>query len=100
MKQVRSRYSKEFKIKAVELSTERGNIQSVADELNVYVETLRLWRKAYKEGKLILSEEDKAGKQKSKDELELAKLRKELYEVKLERDILKKAVGIFSKNDR
>ncbi len=100
MKQVRSRYSKEFKIKAVELSTERGNIQSVADELNVYVETLRLWRKAYKEGKLILSEEDKVGKQKSKDELELAKLRKELYEVKLERDILKKAVGIFSKNDR
>lgn len=100
MKQVRSRYSKEFKIKAVELSIERGNIQSVADELNVYVETLRLWRKAYKEGKLILSEEDKAGKQKSKDELELAKLRKELYEVKLERDILKKAVGIFSKNDR
>jgi transposase len=100
MKQVRSRYSKEFKIKAVELSIERGNIQSVADELNVYVETLRLWRKAYKEGKLILSEEDKVGKQKSKEELELAKLRKELYEVKLERDILKKAVGIFSKNDR
>ncbi len=100
MKQVRSRYSKEFKIKAVELSTERGNIQSVADELNVYVETLRLWRKAYKEGKLVLSEEDKVGKQKSKEELELAKLRKELYEVKLERDILKKAVGIFSKSDR
>jgi transposase len=100
MKQVRSRYSKEFKIKAVELSIERGNIQSVADELNVYVETLRLWRKAYKEGKLVLSEEDKVGKQKSKEELELAKLRKELYEVKLERDILKKAVGIFSKNDR
>ena len=100
MKQGRSRYSKEFKIKAVELSIERGNIQSVADELNVYVETLRLWRKAYKEGKLVLSEEDKVGKQKSKEELELAKLRKELYEVKLERDILKKAVGIFSKNDR
>jgi hypothetical protein len=30
----------------------------------------------------------------------LIKLRKELYDTQLERDILKKAVGIFSKSDR
>ncbi len=100
MKQVRIRYSKEYKIKAVELSHEQGNVQKVADQLNINAETLRLWRKGYKEGKLTLSEEDKSQKQKSKEEIELAQLKKELYEVKLERDILKKAVGIFSKSDR
>jgi transposase len=100
MKQVRIRYSKEYKIKAVELSHEQGNVQSVANQLNLNVETLRLWRKAYKEGKLVLSDEDQSQKQKSKEDMELAQLKKELYEVKLERDILKKAVGIFSKSDR
>ncbi len=100
MKQVRVRYSKEYKIKAVELSHEQGSVQSVATQLNINVETLRLWRKAYREGKLTLSEEDKSQKQKSKEEIELAQLKKELYEVKLERGILKKAVGIFCKSDR
>lgn len=37
---------------------------------------------------------------KSKEEMEIARLKKELYETKLERDILKKAVGIFSTSDR
>jgi transposase len=34
----------------------------------------------------------------SADELELKRLRKELQETKLERDILKKAVSIFSES--
>jgi transposase len=40
-------------------------------------------------GKVILSE----------TEQELARLRKELRDTQLERDILKKAVGIFSRSD-
>ncbi len=36
----------------------------------------------------------------TEEESELARLKKELSEVKMERDILKKAVGIFSKSDR
>ena len=99
MKQVRIRHSKEFKVKAVELSHQRGKVQQVADELKINVETLRVWRKAFKEGRL--EENSKAPqKVKSKEELELAQLKKELYEITLERDILKKAVGIFSKSDR
>ena len=99
MKQVRTRHSKEFKVKAVELSHQRGNVQRVADELSVNVETLRVWRKAFKEGRLD-SNSNVPEKVKSKEELELARLRKEIYEITLERDILKKAVGIFSKSDR
>ncbi len=37
---------------------------------------------------------------KKKEPNELAILKKKLRETELERDILKKAVGIFSKNDR
>lgn len=99
MKQVRTRYSTEFKVKAVELIESKGSLQQVSEELNVNKETLRLWRRAFKNGKLSSSTGSREP-QKSKEELEIAQLKKELYETKLERDILKKAVGIFSKNDR
>ena len=99
MKQVRTHYSKEFKIKAVELVNSGKSIPKTADELGISHETLRIWRRAYNEGKLklIAGEVEKV---KSKEEMELARLRKELYEVTMERDILKKAVGIFSKSDK
>jgi transposase len=99
MKQVRAVYSKEFKIKAVELSNQNGNVRDVSEQLKVNLATLHFWRKLYKQGKLKI-DPGVPEKQKSKEEIELAQLKKELYEVKLERDILKKAVGIFSKSDR
>ena len=36
----------------------------------------------------------------TRQEAELAKLKKELRDVKMERDILKKAITIFSSSDR
>jgi transposase len=99
MKQVRSHHSNEFKIKAVELCKQSGNVAATSKELNVNHETVRLWIKAYDTGKFTKNI-GVVEKQKSKEEIENARLRKELYEVTLERDILKKAVGIFSKSDR
>ena len=99
MKQVRTRYSKEFKLKAVELSNERGNVQQVGAELGINPETLRLWKKAVSSGKLT-PESAAQEKPKSAEAMELALLKKELYEVTQERDILKKAVSIFSKSGR
>ena len=98
MRKERTYYSKEFKIKAVELANQRGNLSSVAKELNIRRESLKRWKEAYKAG--MYKGDDPASKAKSGEEAELIRLRKELYETKLERDILKKAVGIFSKNDR
>lgn len=43
MKQVRVRYSTDFKLKAVELVQAKGSLTEVARELNVNTETLRLW---------------------------------------------------------
>jgi transposase len=93
MEKKNNKYSLEFKLKALELVKQRGNLLTVAQELNISYETLKNWKK----GRYIGNETVTV---KSKEEEELIRLRKELYETKLERDILKKAVGIFSKNDR
>jgi len=92
-KKIRS-YDKEFKLSAVKLylSGERSARQ-LSHELGVAQSTLSEWIKAYqasgKEGFLG------KGHVKGSDE-ELIKLHKELAIVREERDILKKAVGIFS----
>ncbi|SHK32193.1 transposase [Chryseobacterium polytrichastri] len=52
MKKVRKNYSLEFKIQAVSLSEQRGNVSSVAEELGICKESLVNWRKLYNEGKL------------------------------------------------
>ena len=89
-------YSPEFKIKAVDLSTHRGNVSQVSTELGVGSNILRRWIREYNAGKFDLTQK----KPLSKVEEELKRLKKELQATTLERDILKKAAGIFSKNDR
>lgn len=96
MERQRRIYSLEFKLKAVELSNARGSLVSVANELNVSSDNIKRWKKEFNQGKLT----GKTTPVKSKEEEELIRLRKELADVKMERDILKKAVGIFSRNDK
>ena len=99
MKTIRKIYDTAFKIKAVELSNERSNITELARELGIRVTMLYKWRKDYEKfgsasfpGKGILKQ---TSEQKTISDLE-----KRLKEAELERDILKKAVGIFSKSGR
>jgi len=96
MERQRRVYSLEFKLKAVELSNERGSLVSVANELNVSTDNIKRWKTEFNKGKLT----NKSFPIKSPEEQELIRLRKELADIKLERDILKKAVGIFSKSDK
>jgi transposase len=91
----RRKYDSEFKRDAVKLVLEGGRVASeVAKGLGINENVLYRWIKQYREdpenafpGK---------GKLKPEDE-ELRRLRRELADVKEERDILKKVVGIFSK---
>jgi transposase len=99
MKQTRKTYSKEFKEKAVELSNVRGNVQEIARELGVPAEMIYRWRKE-QSLKPSLAFSGRGNKQLTEEQKELARLKKELADVKLERDILKKAVSIFSVSDR
>jgi transposase len=95
----RKSYSKEFKQKAVELSNVRGSVQEIAHELEVTPELIYRWRKEFDHSP-SLAFGGNGKKQMTEEQRELARLKRELADVKMERDILKKAVSIFSVKDR
>jgi len=98
MTQERQKYDRDFKQKAVELSFARGNAKEIAEELGIRPELLYRWRREYQ--KYENNSFPGKGKLKMTDfEREISRLRKELRDAKMERDILKKAVSIFSKSD-
>ncbi|MDT0678839.1 transposase [Autumnicola musiva] len=99
MKENRKTYSKEFKQKAVELSSVRGNVSEIAGELGIRAELLYRWRRGFTQDP-SLSFSGNGNKQLSPEAKELARLKRELADVTMERDILKKSVDIFSANDR
>ncbi len=94
----RRKFTKEFKINAVELSFNRENIRELAHELDVRPELLYRWRKEFASGENA-SFPGNGRKLMGPEEFENARLGKDLADMRMERDILKKAVGIFSKND-
>ena len=88
-------FSCEFKRDAVLLVTEKGMpVGKVARELDIHPNLLHLWRRRF------LAEGDKAFVGKGRvtpEEAEIKRLRKELERVRQQRDILKKALAVFSK---
>lgn len=99
MNDTRRNYSKEFKQKAVELANVRGNTTEVAQELGVAGDLIYRWRREMRANS-SLAFGGNGKKQLTEEQKELARLRKKLAEVEMERDILKKAVSIFSSSDR
>jgi len=98
MTKQRTYYDREFKQKAVELSYARGNAKEIAEELGIRPELLYRWRREHE--KYQDNSFPGKGKPKMTDlEKENARLQKELRDAKMERDILKKAVSIFSRSD-
>ena len=96
---IRRKYTKEQKLEIVKLSLEEGQrIVDLAERFDISSGTIYNWRSKY-------FKYDKAAfpghgnKTMTEDQREVAALKKELKEARLERDILKKAVSIFSKGD-
>ena len=99
MKQTRKIYDRAFKEKAVQLSYERHNISELARELGITAPQLYKWRKEFEEFGL----ESFPGNGKLKqtpEQQKIAELERKLRDSELERGILKKVIGIFSKNGR
>jgi transposase len=91
-----ARYTKEFREETVKLITEGGlKIPEVGRRLSIAPSTIAYWVKAHKAGKL--NEVGKKQKPLTEVEMELARTKRELAEVKMERDILKKAAAYFAK---
>ena len=88
-------FDEAFKEMAVELSNAKGSVQQAARELGIDPGRISKWRQRHRKPDqptsvaMGLTEEQK----------QIRRLQKELKDAQLERDILKKAVSIFSRGD-
>jgi len=90
------RYTKEFREEAVRMVMEGGlSSGSVSERLSLPKSTLENWVKAAKKGKLV--DIGKSHRPLTELEVELARVKRELAIVQMERDILKKAAAYFAK---
>ena len=88
-KKRRRRYDAEFKKNALDLIGDGRSVRSVAHSLGISEGVLHKWKQQAKE---------KSQMGENEDNEEIIRLKKELQEVKRERDILKKALSIFSRS--
>jgi len=90
------RYDKEFKVEAVHLASEPGNTQAqVQQDLGIGQGMISRWKRELKlDGENAFPGK---GNLKPQDE-EVRNLRREVEKLRRERDILKKAVAIFSED--
>ena len=95
MSREKRNYTVEFKQKAVELSYARGSVIEICRELDIPSSVLSRWRR--ESNVYGANSFPGQGNPKLTDgQREIAELRKKLRDVELERDILKKAIAIFS----
>jgi transposase len=91
-------YSREFKLETLRLLKSSGKTKADLErELGLYAGQIHLWEKAFsRKGENVEQAFPGTGHQ-SDAEAELRQLRRENEILRQERDILKKAVAIFSK---
>jgi transposase len=94
----RRRFDREYKQMVVELANTREDISALAAELDLRPDLIYRWRREAL-ANLGASFPGQGNKTMTEEQKEISRLKKELRDAQLERDILKKAVGIFSKND-
>ena len=98
LKTKRRIFTREFKIEAVKLITEKGySIAEASRNLGIDYSVLRRWKKQMESD----SQHSFPGKGnlKPQDE-ELRRLKREIQRVKEERDILKKALAYFAEDQK
>ena len=95
-KEKRRTYDREFKLEAVRLVLQKGRkVAEVARNLGIHDNLLHRWKKQHIED----SENSFPGKGNLKPEDEaMRKLERKLADVTEERDILKKALAVFSRH--
>ena len=90
------RYTKEFREEAVKMVMDGGmSLPEAARRLSLPPSTIGNWVKAHKAGKL--GDIGKTHRPLTDIEMELARVKKELAETRMERDLLKKAAAYFAK---
>jgi transposase len=80
----RRKYDDEFKQQALAMVRNGQSVRSVAEALGISENLIHQWKRA-------------ARANQSAAELEVEQLRRQLKQVEMERDILKKALAVFSR---
>lgn len=88
-------YDEEFKKTIISLLDSGKTVSELSLEYSVSLASINRWLKQYSKDKSGLSNSET-----TEYTMKVKALEKELKDIKLERDILKKAVSIFSKSDR
>ena len=94
----RRKYDREFKQMVVELANAKEDIPALAAEMDLRPDLIYRWRREAL-ANLGASFPGQGNKTMTEEQKEISRLKKELRDAQLERDILKKAVSIFSKSD-
>ncbi len=90
------RYSSEFKREAIQGASEEGvTDKAVCDDLGISTRQFRRWRDELQ----VLGAEAFPGQGRTRDE-EIAVLKRELAQVKKERDFLKEAAAYFARGSK
>ena len=90
-KRTRRKYTEEFKAEAVRLIMEEGySISQAARNLDINANMLGRWKRE-------LTEDAEIRQQVADEKEELKRLREEVRQLKMEREILKKATAFFAK---
>ena len=92
---VKKNYDNDFKVMIVELLDSGLKAKQVGLDYGLNASMIGRWKREYKSKSGDFSKKHIL----SADQQELKRLTKELRAIKMERDILKKAVSIFSRND-
>jgi transposase len=90
-------YSTEFKLEAIRLYESSGRaVRQLEDELGLSSGLLRLWLKKYQAGG---AEAVQGGLASQADQARIRALEREVKRLEQERDILKKAMAIFTQDE-
>lgn len=88
-------FTREFKLEAVRLVKERGvSMAQASRDLDIHANVLRKWVRDVEADPV---QAFPGQGQMRADQAEIAKLRKEVAKLKMERDILKKAAAYFAR---
>lgn len=96
----RRKFDKSFKLEVVHRSLDPDvSLKQLSEELGIHSNIISRWRKEYLDTGEELSFPGKGKEVLTEEQKEIRRLRKELADEKLNTEILKKAIRIFSKSD-